>query len=175
MSSKGSDTESTISGWREAFADALDSNAAPVLKLRGNAAPSGSVAVSDAAPSGSSPERCASYEAAAAKLKWLPEAMQAVSFGVQEFQRLSQLLGKEAAAQVVLLMLARRKQQNSSFQLQDIAHLPRQLRFTGLNKLEQVYNGCFPMPPILENVPRLAPGTFDDSDSVIGDTTRSVS
>ena len=107
MSSKGSDTESTISGWREAFADALDSNAAM----------SGSVAVNDAAPSGSSPERCASYEAAAAKLLWLPEAMQAVSFEVQEFQRLSQLLGKEAAAQVVLLMLARSQQQNSSFQL----------------------------------------------------------
>ena len=68
----------------------------------------------------------------------MPEAMQLLALEPPEFQRLAQLLGKEAAAQAVLLMLARRKQQNSSFQLQDIAHLPRQLRFTGLNKLEQV-------------------------------------
>ena len=88
MSSKDPDTESFVSCWTEAFADALDSNAAM----------SGSVAVCDAAPSGSPPERCASYEAAAAKLLWLPEAMQAVSFEEKEFQKLSQLLGKEAAA-----------------------------------------------------------------------------
>ena len=96
--------------------------------------------------------------------------MQAVSFEKKEFQRLSQLLGKVAAAQAVMLMLAHRKQQDSSFQLQDIAHLPGHQKFSGLKKLEQEYNGSFPMPPILENVPRLAPGTFDDSDSVIGDT-----
>ena len=51
------------------------------------------VVVNDAALSGSSPQRCGSYEASAAKLSWLPEAMEAVGSEVREFQRLAELLG----------------------------------------------------------------------------------
>ena len=120
MCSKESDTQSSLSELEgDGFASGCESPDAAL------SCSSGSFIVCDTAHSDSSPERYESYQAAVAKLSWLRKAMQEVALEPQEFQRLAQLLGKEAAAQVVAFMLARRKQQEPNFDLQAVEHLPR--------------------------------------------------
>ena len=92
-----------------------------------------------------------SYEICKKKCPWLDGAMAQVGFEPVEFQRLAQLLGKEAAANVVALMLARKRTVDSNFDLAEVPQLPRFMQFSALAKLQLEYARSFPMSSVPED------------------------